>query len=187
MNENKEGREIKSSSKEPMGKNAVSSISTESKHLHSGIEHLQRVLADTFVLFMKTLAVHWNYRGSKFFSVHKLTEKQYAELTVAVDELAERIRAVGEGTPIYLADFLDQADLSEFKGHSAGTDGALKNLALSHELLAKRAKQAALAMEDDLYSHDLMVKRIGEHQKAAWMLRSFLSSDASDTEEKTRH
>lgn len=140
-----------------------------------GTDHLKRVLADTFVLYMKTYAVHWNYTGSKFFSVHKLTEEHYKELAEAIDEIAERIRAKGEDAPISLADILGASDLRELQDdNSAGSDRALRELIASHELLARRTKEAADALEDDDYSNDMMIGRIGAHQKAAWMLKSFL-------------
>ncbi len=140
--------------------------------------HLRRVLADTFVLYMKTYAVHWNYKGAKFFSVHKLTEEHYQGLAEAIDEIAERIRAKGFEAPLSLFHILQTADLNEMKEHSAGSDKALLELAASHEILAKRAKEAAdfLDEQGDLFSSDMMIGRIGAHQKAAWMLKSFLQT-----------
>ena len=143
-------------------------------------EHLKLVLADTFVLYMKTYAVHWNYKGAKFFSVHKLTEEHYQELAEAIDVIAERIRAKGDEAPITLENILGSADLKEMKNKNAGNDDALVELVAGHELLANRARQAAEALEGegDLFSTDLMISRIGAHEKAAWMLRSFLSGVA---------
>ncbi len=140
-------------------------------------EQLKLVLADTFVLYMKTYAVHWNYKGAKFFSVHKLTEQHYEELATAIDEIAERIRAKGDDAPISLSSILSSSDLSEMDGKSASNDSALAELVEGHMLLAKRAKEAAkkLEEENDLFSNDMMIARIGAHEKAAWMLRSFLS------------
>lgn len=141
-----------------------------------GNEALKLVLADTFVLYMKTYAVHWNYQGAKFFSVHKLTEQHYGELAEAIDEIAERIRAKGDEAPISLSDVLSSADLTEFKGHSASGDKALQSLAANHSLLAKKCKEAAEELDKagDPFSHDMLVARIGAHDKAAWMLQSFL-------------
>ena len=82
------------------------------------VAHLKRVLADTFVLYMKTYVVHWNYTGANFFSVHKLTEGQYQELAEAIDTIAERIRAIGTEAPISLSDVLDTADLKEMSDDS---------------------------------------------------------------------
>lgn len=140
-------------------------------------DYLKLVLADTFVLYMKTYAVHWNYKGAKFFSVHKLTEQHYQELAEAIDEIAERIRANGDEAPISLENILNNADLKEMSSSGANDDTALKELVASHQLLAKRAKEAAesLEKEGDLFSTDMMVGRIGAHEKAAWMLKSFLS------------
>lgn len=156
--------------------------SNETLEMNEGVSseaaHLKRVLADSFVLYMKTYAVHWNYKGAKFFSVHKLTEQHYQELAEAIDEIAERIRAKGYEAPISLFNILQSADLNEMKDHAAGTDKALLELAASHELLAKCAQEAAefLADRGDLFSADMMIKRIGAHQKASWMLKSFLQT-----------
>lgn len=139
-------------------------------------EQLKRVLSDTFVLYMKTYAVHWNYRGSKFFSVHKLTEEQYGGLAEAIDEIAERIRAKGDEAPVSLADILEGADLSEMKAFAADSDKGLRELIAGHELLSRRAHEAAEALQEagDPFSHDMLVARIGSHDKSAWMLKSFL-------------
>lgn len=140
-------------------------------------EALKLVLADTFVLYMKTYAVHWNYQGPKFFSVHKLTEEHYEQLAEAIDEIAERIRALGHAAPISLETILANSDLEEMrKGNAAGGDQSLLDLISSHSLLAKRAHQAADMAEaaGDLFSQDMMIGRIGEHDKAVWMLQSFL-------------
>lgn len=146
----------------------------ESKSLSA----VKRVLSDTFILYMKTYAVHWNYTGANFFAIHKLTEGQYAELAEAVDEIAERVRALGHEAPISLGDILDSGDLKEIKSGKMSSGVMLEELARGHELLAKRAKEAADAADedDDLFSNDMMVGRIGAHQKALWMLKSLLKS-----------
>ena len=140
------------------------------------LKAVQQVVSDTFVLYMKTYAVHWNYTGANFFSVHKLTEGQYEELAEAVDEIAERIRAVGETAPISLSNILNASDLSEFKGESSSPSVMLEELVRGHELLSKRASEAARACDEekDYFGHDLMTKRIGAHDKAHWMLKSLL-------------
>lgn len=144
----------------------------------TNVESLQRVLSDTFILYMKTYAVHWNFTGSNFFSIHKLTESQYEELAEAVDEIAERVRALGHEAPISLGDILDSGDLKEIKSGKLSSGNMLEELYRSHEVLAKKAKQAAdaAAEADDDYSNDMMIGRIGSHQKAAWMLKSLLKT-----------
>jgi starvation-inducible DNA-binding protein len=137
---------------------------------------LRLVLADTFVLYMKTYAVHWNYQGPKFFSVHKMTEEQYQQLAEAIDTIAERIRALDQVAPISLEKILANSDLEEMSRVDANNDQALLNLISSHSLLARRAHEASTicADADDVFSEDMMIQRVGEHDKAAWMLRSFL-------------
>lgn len=140
------------------------------------ISALRLVLSDSFVLYMKTYAVHWNYQGPKFFSVHKMTEEQYEQLAQAVDAIAERMRALDKVAPISLATILASSDLEEMSRVDAGNDQELMNLISSHTLLAQRAHEAAKICEDadDIYSQDMMIQRVGAHDKAAWMLRSFL-------------
>jgi len=140
------------------------------------LDALQLVLSDTFVLYMKTYAVHWNYQGPKFFSVHKITEEQYQELAEAIDSIAERIRALKQIAPISLETILASSDLEEMSRADANNDQALLNLISSHALLAKRAHEATKICEeaDDIFSQDMMIQRVGAHDKAAWMLRSFL-------------
>jgi starvation-inducible DNA-binding protein len=140
------------------------------------VEALRLVLADTFVLYMKTYAVHWNYQGPKFFSVHKLTEEHYGQLAEAIDTIAERIRALGEAAPISLETILANSDLEEMKRSKAEDDHALTDLIAGHGFLSQRAHQAAsaCATAEDIFSQDILIKRIGEHDKAVWMLRSFL-------------
>jgi starvation-inducible DNA-binding protein len=154
-------------------KSTMQNSQMKSSQRSPSVVHLKKVLADTFVLYMKTYVVHWNYTGSNFFSVHKLTEVQYAELAEAIDLIAERIRAIGTEAPISLSDVLDTADLKEM---SSDSDPAaiLKELAAGHKLLAERAKEAADATDEvgDDYSNDMMIGRIGAHDKASWMLQS---------------
>lgn len=156
-------------------KQTARSVPTEGQP--DGIAQLKTVLADTFVLYMKTYAVHWNFEGPNFFSVHKLTEGQYENLADAVDEIAERIRAKGTNAPVSLTSILGAADLREMatQKESFG-DLAIQELVNGHDLLAERAKEAALALESegDSFSHDMLIARVGAHEKSSWMLRSLL-------------
>lgn len=143
---------------------------------HAHTQQLQKFLADTFILYMKTYAVHWNYKGSKFFAVHKLTEEQYGQLEKAIDELAERIRAKNDAAPFSLAEMLRNADLEELNSDGGVSDRSVRNLAESHQALATEAKIAIKAVEDeDPFTADMLTARVGAHEKAAWMLRSLLA------------
>ena len=137
--------------------------------------NLKGFLADTYVLRAKTQGCHWNARGSNFFGVHTLTEQQYEELFKAVDEIAERVRALGEEAPVSLADMLGLASLDEAKEVHA-TEQAVRLLAEDNRTMAARAKDLALDADeaDDLATHDMLVKRIEVHDKAAWLLASHL-------------
>ncbi len=137
--------------------------------------NLKGFLADTYVLLAKTQGCHWNARGSNFFGVHTLTEQQYEELFKAVDEIAERVRALGEEAPVSLADMLGLASLDEAKEVHA-TEQAVRLLAEDNRTMAARAKDLALDADeaDDLATHDMLVKRIEVHDKAAWLLASHL-------------
>lgn len=138
------------------------------------IEILTSIVSNTFVVYMKTYAVHWNYHGPKFFSVHKLTEAQYEEQAEAVDEIAERIRALGGEAPVSLASIMENTDIKELASAKQKQDNLVKDLVLSNEKLARLCKEAAEKLDElgDPFSHDMLVQRVGAHEKAAWMLHS---------------
>ncbi len=138
-------------------------------------DKLKGFLADTYVLLIKTQGCHWNARGPNFFGLHKLTEEQYEELFKAVDELAERLRALGGQAPVSLADMLGLAALDEAKEVHA-TEEAVRLLVADNRAMSARAKELALDADeaDDLATHDMLVKRIEVHDKAAWLLESHL-------------
>ena len=137
---------------------------------------LKQFVSDSFVVYMKSYAVHWNYHGPKFFSIHKLTEGQYEEQAEAVDALAERIRALGGKAPLSLADILADSNITELKSVSQNQDSLIQQLYDSNVKLAQKARALAPQLEElgDKFSHDMVVARIGAHEKAAWMLHSQL-------------
>jgi starvation-inducible DNA-binding protein len=136
---------------------------------------LGRVLADSYVLMLKTQNVHWHVVGGAFVGVHTLTEQQYGELFLAVDEIAERIRALGETAPGTMADYLKLARLKEGLG---GADDAamVGGLVDAHSTMSDllRKEISSLGGMDDYGSEDLLVQRLRFHEKSAWMLRSIL-------------
>ena len=134
---------------------------------------LRSVLSETFVLYMKTYALHWNFEGERFYGVHKMTEEQYGDLAEAIDEIAERIRALGESAPVSLTQILEHSGLREFE-QTEFRDEAIKDLVRSHRRLSDLTKKAATKAEKDgdPFSHDLMVARAGAHDKFAWLLGS---------------
>lgn len=137
---------------------------------------LNGFLADTYVLLAKTQACHWNATGPNFFGLHKLTEAQYGELFASIDELAERVRALDVLAPTGLNAMLHLASLQEAPDGPVSTADAARMLAEDNAALADRASDLAEEADDadDLATHDMLVKRIEVHEKAAWLLRSHL-------------
>jgi starvation-inducible DNA-binding protein len=141
---------------------------------NSGVTtELKGFVADTYALLAKTQACHWNAKGPNFIGLHKLTEAQYEELFHAVDELAERLRALDAPAPQGLAEMLELTSLKDAPANIT-TEAAAKLLAQDNSGLADRAKTIAEAADEagDLATHDMLVARIDAHQKAAWLLRS---------------
>ncbi|MBI2381463.1 MAG: DNA starvation/stationary phase protection protein [Gammaproteobacteria bacterium] len=136
---------------------------------------LHGILADTFVLYMKTHGAHWNIEGPNFHSLHLLFEGQYNELWLALDPLAERIRALGDYAPHSFAEILKRAALKECKGGGKPAE-MLDDLLKSQEsLVANLHKAARLAQEaGDEVSAGMLLARIEVHDKQAWMLRASL-------------
>lgn len=139
-------------------------------------EMLGRTLASTYVLYHKTQGFHWNVTGPLFVAVHELTEKQYEDLAEAVDDIAERVRALGAPAPMGLAGYVSESavlDQSEFP--DVGT--MLRGLAKDHLTVADEMRKVVSAAEDinDVYTADLLTSRIGAHEEAAWMLTALAS------------
>ncbi len=136
---------------------------------------LERLLADSYTLYLKTHSYHWNVTGPMFSTLHTLFETQYTELALAVDEIAERIRALGAPAPGSYSQFQALATVGEDAGVPAALD-MIRNLAADHRTVAESARavvRAAEAAGDDA-SADLGVRRIEVHEKNAWMLESHL-------------
>ena len=134
---------------------------------------LANVLADTYLLYLKTQGVHWNITGPRFYSMHKLTEAQYEDLSEAIDALAERIRALGLHAPAAFGDYqrlsvLDSSETAE------GADAMIKALIEDNEAVAKRLRDYVEIAEDngDVFTADMLTARIGQHEENAWMLRA---------------
>lgn len=136
---------------------------------------LSKALADSYALYLKTHGYHWNVRGPEFFSLHNLLEEQYREIWAALDEIAERIRALGELAPQSASAF---ANLTSIKDGDPEKDAAamLKELIKDHGVVIATARAALDAADEvgDEASVDLMTVRLAAHEKAAWMLRSSL-------------
>lgn len=134
---------------------------------------LSKFLADSYVLYLKTQCFHWNLTGPEFFSLHKLFETQYEELAIAIDEIAERIRALGFYVEGSMEAFLKATSIQE--AHRVlPIREILEQLIQGHEILIREGRKLASVAEKqgDAATVDLLGRRLGAHEKQAWMLRS---------------
>lgn len=136
---------------------------------------LETLLADSYTLYMKTHSYHWNVTGPMFTTLHTMFETQYTELALAVDEIAERIRALGAPAPGSYSQFQALATVKEDTTVPKATT-MIENLVADHEAVTASARKVAQIAGEagDNASEDLGVRRIDVHEKAAWMLRSHL-------------
>jgi len=142
---------------------------------NSTVEALSALLASSYTLYLKTQNYHWNVTGPMFTALHILFETQYSELAIAIDEIAERIRALGEFAPGSLAAFAKLSSVEEESGRPAAKE-MIQILAADQELIATAARNVIKTAESagDEASVDLGVRRLEVHQKNAWMLTSHL-------------
>jgi len=158
--------------------------STEALPVQTGIdegsrkalaEGLARVLADSYTLLGKTHGFHWNVTGHHFHSLHEMFQEQYEDLTGAVDELAERIRALGHFSPGSLSQFLKLTGIEDEHGVPSADD-MVRQLVRDNERVVLSCREVVRIAQDagDTVTEDLMNARMGYHEKAAWMLRASL-------------
>ncbi|MBC2604766.1 Dps family protein [Pelagicoccus albus] len=150
-------------------------VETENKNAEV-VKGLRQVVADSYALLGQLHLCHWNVTGPGFFSLHTAFEEQYTELFTAVDEIAERIRALGYKAPGGLRHLAEMSEIHEAE-EDCPAEEMVRHLYLSHELVIGNLKKARdLASEaDDDQTEDLMIARIQSHDKSAWMLKSYLS------------
>ena len=139
------------------------------------IDALRQTVASTYALMGQLHLCHWNVRGKSFFSLHDAFQAQYTELFTAVDEIAERIRAIGGLAPGGLGTLAQKAGIKEI-AEDATADQMVQHLLEAHQkvledvaIVRDRAGEAK-----DLATEDMMIGRKQVHQKAVWMLTSYL-------------
>jgi len=137
---------------------------------------LSKVLANAYVLYLKTHNYHWNVEGPNFRSLHLMFEEQYQEMWTALDEIAERIRALGEYAPGTYAKFAELATIKENQTIPAANDMLAELLADNEKIITIIVEAIKVAQDaGDESSVDLLIARQTAHQKAAWMMRSTLA------------
>ena len=136
---------------------------------------LNQVLADSYALMALTHLAHWNVEGPGFFALHTAFQTQYEELFTAVDEIAERLRALGAYAIGGLTKLAEVARMPEFAAPLPQEQYVRSLLAANQQLVADAEQARDLAgAANDPESQDLMIGRITLHQKTIWMLKSFL-------------
>ncbi len=151
-----------------------SAVTPSSAHLGDA---LNQVLADSYGLMALTHLAHWNVEGQGFFALHTAFQTQYEELFTAIDEIAERVRALGVYAAGGLETLARRACMTEFSAPLAQEEYVSALIAANEKLLLDAAIARDLAGSvNDPESQDLMIGRITLHQKTAWMLRSYLKA-----------
>ena len=138
---------------------------------------LSKLLADSYLLYLKVHNFHWNVVGPQFHSLHKMFEEQYLDLAQAVDVIAERIRTLGEFAPGSFDAYHKLSTINEETGHPKAND-MVKQLVTDHETLVSVAREVFATAEkaSDQPTVDLLTHRMTVHEKEAWMLRSLLET-----------
>ncbi len=150
-------------------------IGINKAHREKIAEGLSHLLADSYTLYLKTHNFHWNVTGPMFNTLHIMFEEHYIELANAVDEIAERIRALGVYAPGSYAQFAKLTSIKEETEVPAAKE-MIEQLVIGHEQVVKTARSIFSLAEDaqDEATCDILTQRMQLHEKRAWMLRSLL-------------
>ena len=137
---------------------------------------LSRLLADTYTLYLKTHNYHWNVTGPMFQTLHLMFEQQYNELALAVDQIAERIRALGYPAPGTYGEYARLSSIKETSGVPKAED-MIRLLVEGQETVVRTARSVFPSAEEanDEPTADLLTQRMQAHEKTAWMLRALIT------------
>ena len=152
-------------------------ISTEDRA--KMVESLSKVLADAYMLYLKTHNFHWNVTGPLFSSLHVMFEEQYTEQWNALDEIAERIRALGHFAPATYKRYAELSSITE-EPEVLSSKEMIRQLVDGNEILIRTLRAGVKVADelDDYPTADMLTTRMEVHEKNAWMLRSFLEQGA---------
>ncbi len=150
-------------------------IGIDTGHREKIASSLSKVLADSYTLYLKTHNFHWNVTGPMFQTLHLMFEQHYGELALAVDSLAERVRALGFPAPGTYKQFTALSSIKEEDGVPKAQE-MIRLLVQGHEAVARTARATFViaAEANDQPTCDLLTQRMQTHEKTAWMLRSLL-------------
>lgn len=152
-------------------------IGIEEKTREKIVQGLSRLLADTYTLYLKTHNFHWNVTGPMFETLHLMFERQYNELALAVDLIAERIRALGCRAPGTYSEFVKLTSIPEEPGVPKAND-MVRQILDGHETVTRTARTLFPVADEahDEPTADLLTQRMQLHEKTAWMLRSLIET-----------
>ena len=139
---------------------------------------LGNIIADQYTLYTKTRNYHWNVTGEDFIQYHKLFEDQYSAIDEDIDEVAERIRALGGKTPATLGEFLKSTTLKEHPAKYPAAKTMIANLLVDHETVIRNLRKSieSCAKLGDAGTEDFLTQLMEKHEKTAWMLRATLDN-----------
>lgn len=139
-------------------------------------EKLGVLLGNQFTLYIKTLKFHWNVEGPDFHPLHVFFEGQYEKLLETVDEVAERIRALGYKSPGTMVEYMKASEVEENPGENPTQKGMLQALLYDHEIIIRivRKQVDETAELGDMGTNNFLCEMLERHEKMAWMLRAFL-------------
>ena len=147
------------------------------------VESLSTVLADAYMLYLKTHNFHWNVTGPMFSSLHVMFEEQYTEQWTALDDIAERIRSLGHFAPATYKRYAELSSITEEANVLSAKD-MIRQLVDGNEILTRTLRAGVKVADelDDFPTADMLTTRMDVHEKNAWMLRSFLEQGAGSTQ-----
>jgi starvation-inducible DNA-binding protein len=142
------------------------------------VDILARLVSDEYILYTKTRNYHWNVTGIQFNDLHKFFESQYEELDTVIDDVAERIRELGAKSIATLGEFIKNGKIKEEPGKYPDAKTMLTNLLHDHEYVTRtlRADVDVCTKHNDAGTADFLTGLMEQHEKMAWMLRSFLDT-----------
>ncbi|MCH9634370.1 MAG: DNA protection during starvation protein 2 [Chlamydiae bacterium] len=155
-------------------------LGIDKENRKGSVKLLSVVLADVTVLYFKTLNYHWNVRGFHFGPLHKLFKKQYEQLAEWIDEIAERIRMLGEFSPGSMKELLSLTRLEEDKGEGRAEKAMLSSLLADYEAIIRNLRVDIEVADDkfkDMGTSDFFTGLIQKHEQIAWMLRVHLEGN----------
>ena len=153
-------------------------IDITDKHLKEFSVLLNTLLADEYILYTKTRNAHWNIQGPNFIELHKFFESQYDALDIIIDDVAERVRALGHFALGSLKDFSAITRLSEHEQDFTDQKHIIQTLLNDHEALIRSLRKDILITAEehrDLGTADFLTGLMEQHEKMSWMLRAYLS------------